>query len=170
MALRYDAAAVLEVMLLSLKENGWRNLLIGVLTPPDITGGGIGVAGGVKVWVRGKPAKTEVDVLGIGTGKEAAVIYEDGTKEIVQTQEIQALPCVPKASRQVLLKVAEAANCGPEIQGPLSLLEEGDYGTMPRGWGTLFSGGTVIALGAGLGAVGDLALAPAAVGAVALGF
>jgi hypothetical protein len=173
-ALKYDCLAELEIMLVTLKEEGWRKLMVGVMSPPDITGGGVGVAGGVWVYVNGKRAKTVVDVMGFDTGKEATVTYDDGTQGTVPASEIQPLPSVPAASKALLLKVAEAASCGVDIMAPLRLLEEGHYGTTPRGWGKV----AVLAGGAmgvqafqgldGLEGIGGVAAAGGA--AVALGF
>jgi len=136
-ALKYDRVADLEVMLLRFKEKDWDRLIAGVMVPPDVTGNGVGVAMGIWVWVRGQRAKTKVEVLGINTGKETTVIFDDETEATVKVEEIQPLPAVPANSKAVLIKVAEAAGCGAQILVPLSLLQDGTYGTMPRGWGTL---------------------------------
>lgn len=142
-ALKYERESELEIMLLRFKQQDWDRFIAGVMQPPDITGGGVGVAQGVWVCVRGRRAKTKLDVLGINTGKQTTVIFDDDMQEAtVNASEIQPIPVVPAKCKALLLKVAETSGCGDEILAPLRLLEDGTYGTPPRGWGTLAVLGT----------------------------
>lgn len=137
-ALQFHNISALKVILRNFEEASWNRLVDEILRPLDITGCGVGCAAGVWVYVAGcGRAKTVEQVLGVDTGKEAMVQFDDGTQATVACSKILALPAVPKAAKALLLKTAKAAGCGPNIMEPIQLLEVGYYGTLPRGWGYL---------------------------------
>lgn len=124
-AIKYGNTIVLEVMLASLDISGWARLVQCLTTPSGVTCSGAGVRAGVDVLIHGRRGRTLASNVG---NPDTTIRFGDGHEEQVAKSEVCLLPAVPPSVKTLLVKVAEANECGTGILLPIrSLLDARPY-------------------------------------------